>query len=59
MVADVLGSLQKNAMNAGTEATNRSVKTIAFTAGVFRNLDNQRCGARFACTRSHRRATDC
>lgn len=45
--------------NAGTEATNRTVKTAARTAYGFRNLDNQRRRVRFACTRRHRRAIAC
>ena len=55
---EVLGFLQTNVTNAGTEATNRTVKTAARTAYGFRNLDNQRRRVRFACTRCHRRATD-
>ena len=54
---EVLGFLQTNTTNAGTEATNRTVKTAARTAYGFRNLDNQRRRVRFACTRCHRRAT--
>jgi transposase len=53
----VLGFLQTNATNAGTESTNRTVKTVARTAYGFRNLDNQRLRVRFACTRRHRRDT--
>jgi transposase len=56
---EVLGFLQTGITNAGTEATNRSVKTAARTAYGFRNLDNQRRRVRFACTRQHRRATAC
>lgn len=54
---EVLGFLQTNVTNAGTEATNRTVKTAARTAYGFRNLDNQRRRVRFACTRCHRRVT--
>ena len=56
---EVLGFLQTGVTNAGTEATNRTVKTAARTAYGFRNLDNQRRRVRFACTRCHRRATAC
>ena len=54
---EVLGFLQTNITNAGTEATNRTVKTAARTAYGFRNLDNQRRRVRFACTRQQRRGT--
>jgi transposase len=53
---EVLGFLQTQVTNAGTEATNRTVKTAARTAYGFRNLDNQRRRVRFACTRRSRRA---
>jgi transposase len=56
---EVLGFLQTGITNAGTEATNRTVKTAARTAYGFRNLNNQRRRVRFACTRHHRRATAC
>jgi len=56
---EVLGFLQTDITNAATEATNRTVRTAARTAYGFRNLDNQRRRVRFACTRTHRRATDC
>jgi transposase len=56
---EVLGFLQTGITNAGTEATNRTVKTAARTAYGFRNLDNQRRRVRFACTRSNRRVTAC
>jgi transposase len=56
---EVLGFLQTGITNAGTEATNRTVKTAARTAYGFRNLDNQRRRVRFACTRRHRRVTVC
>ena len=56
---EVLGFLQTNVTNAGTEATNRTVKTAARTAHGLRNLDNQRLRVRFACTRRHRRVTVC
>ncbi len=56
---EVLGFLQTDITNAATEATNRTVKTAARTAYGFRNLNNQRRRVRYACTRSHRRATDC
>jgi len=56
---EVLGFLQTGVTNAATEATNRTVKTAARTAYGFRNLDNQRRRVRCACTRCHRRATDC
>ncbi len=51
---EVLGFLQTRVSNAGTEATNRTVKTVARTAYGFRNLDNQRRRVRFACTRQLR-----
>ncbi len=54
---EVLGFLQTRVSNAGTEATNRTVKTVARTAYGFRNLDNQRRRVRFACTRQLRRDT--
>ena len=53
----VLGFLQTGVTNAGTEATNRTVKTAVRTAYGFRNLDNQRRRVRLACTRRSRRAT--
>jgi len=56
---EVLGFLQTGITNAGTEATNRTVKTAARTAYGFRNLDNQRRRVRFACTRRSRRVTAC
>jgi transposase len=56
---EVLGFLQTGVTNAGTGATNRTVKTAARTAYGFRNLDNQRRRVRFACTRQHRRVTAC
>lgn len=54
---EVLGFLQTGVTNAGTEATNRTVKTVARTAYGFRNLDNQRRRVRFACTRHSRVST--
>lgn len=57
--AEVLGYLQTGITNAGTEATNRTVRTTSRIAYGFRNIDNQRLRVRFACTRRHRRATDC
>ena len=54
---EVLGFLQTGVTNAGTEATNRTVKTAPRTAHGFRNLNNQRRRVRFACTRQQRRAT--
>ncbi len=56
---EVLGFLQTQVNNAGTEATNRTVKTAARTAYGFRNLDNQHRRVRFACTRRSCRATAC
>lgn len=56
---EVLGFLRTGVTNAGTEATNRTVKTAARTACEFRNLKNQRRRVRFACTRHHRRVTAC
>jgi transposase len=56
---EVLGFLQTDITSAGTEATNRTVKTATRTAHGFRNLDNQRLRVRFACTRRHRRGTAC
>jgi len=56
---EVLGFLTTDITNAGTEATNRTVKTVARTAYGFRNLDNQRRRVRFACTRQSRRVTAC
>jgi transposase len=52
---EVLGFLQTNVTNAGTEAVNRTVKSTARTVYGFRNLDNQRRRVRFACTRRQRR----
>jgi len=43
-------------VNAGIEATNRTVKTAARTAYGFRNLDNQRRWVWFASTWQHRGA---
>ncbi len=57
MGPEVLGFLQTGVTNAGTEATNRAVKTAARTAYGFRNLDNQWLRVRFACARRSRRAT--
>jgi transposase len=51
---EVLGFLTTGVTNAGTEATNRTVKTVARTAYGFRNIDNQRRRVRFACTRHSR-----
>jgi transposase len=56
---EVLGFLQTGITNAGTEATNQTVKTAARTAYGFRNLDNQRRRVWFACTRRSRRVTVC
>ena len=56
---EVLGFLQTGITNAGTEATNRTVKTAARTAYGFRNLDYQRRRVWFACTRRNRRVTVC
>lgn len=53
----VLGFLTTSVTNAGTEATNRTVKTVARTAYGFRNLDNQRRRVRYACTRQQRRVS--
>ncbi len=55
----ILAFLQTGITNAGTEATNRTVKTVARTAYGFRNLTNQRRRVRFACTRQQRQATVC
>jgi transposase len=56
---EVLGFLTTGITNAGTEATNRTVKTAARTAYGFRNLENQRRRVRFACTRRNRRVAAC
>ena len=56
---EVLGFLQTQVTNAGTEATDRTVKTAARTAYGFRNLNNQSRRVRFACTRGSRRVTAC
>lgn len=56
---EVLAFLQTGVTNAGTEATNPTVKNAARTACGFRNLDNQRRRVRFACTRQQRRVTAC
>ena len=56
---EVLGLLQTQVTNAGTEATNRTVKTAARTAYGCRNLDDQRRRVRFAGTRRSCRATAC
>ena len=55
--SEIHGFLTTGVTNAGTEATNRTVKTVARTAYGFRNLDNQRRRVRYACTRQHRRVT--
>ena len=47
---EVLGFVQTGVTNAGTEATNRTVKTAARRDYGFRNLENQRRRVRFACT---------
>lgn len=54
---EVLAFLQTGITNAGTEATSRTVKTVARLAYGFRNLDHQRRRVRFACTRQQRRDT--
>jgi len=56
---EALGFLHTGVTNAGTEATNRTVKTAACTAYGFRNLQNQRRQLRFALHRRSRRATAC
>jgi len=56
---EVLGYLQTGVTNAGTEATNRTVKTAARTAYGFWNLDNQRLRVRCACIRRSRRTPAC
>ena len=56
---EVLGFLQTQVINAGTEATDRTVKTAARTAYGFRNLNNQSRRVRFADNRVPRRVTAC
>jgi transposase len=56
---ELLRFLQTGITNAGTDATNRTMKTVARTAYGFRNLDNHCRRARFDCTRKHRRVTAC
>ena len=56
---EILAFLQSRITNAGTEATNRTVKTVARTAFGFRNLENQRRRVRLASTRRSRRTTAC
>jgi transposase len=55
--SEIHGFLTTGVTNAGTEATNRTVKTVARTAYGFRNVDNQRRRVRYACTRQHRRVS--
>jgi transposase len=53
----ILGFLELNITNAGTEGTNHLIKDAARVAFGFRNLDNQRRRVRFHCTRRHRTAS--
>jgi transposase len=53
----ILGCLELNIINAGTEGTNHLIKDAARVAFGFRNLDNQRRRVRFHCTRRHRTAS--
>lgn len=48
---EILAFLQSGITNAGTEATNRTIKTTTRNAYGFRNIDNQRRRVRCACTR--------
>ena len=54
---EVLVLLQTGITNAGTESTNRTVKTVGRLARGFRNLDNQRRRVRYASTHQHRQIT--
>ena len=56
---EILAFLQSGITNAGTGATNRTVKTAARTAYGFRNLAHQRRRVRLASTRRSRQATAC
>ena len=51
--------MQTQVINAGTEATDRTVKTAARTAYGFRNLNNQSRCVRFADNRRSRQVTAC
>jgi transposase len=53
----ILGFLELNLTNAGTEGTNHLIKDAARVAFGFRNLENQRRRVRFHCTRHHRTAS--
>ena len=55
----ILAFLHSGITNAGTEATNRTIKTVARTAYGFRNLTNQRRGVRLATTRRSRQLIAC
>jgi hypothetical protein len=50
----ILAFLHTGITNAGSEGTNRVIKTIARDAYGFRNPDNQRLRTRAATTRRHR-----
>jgi transposase len=52
----ILGFLELNIINAGTEGTNKLIKDASRVAFGFRNLDNQRRRVRFACTHRQRLA---
>nr|WP_274534613.1 transposase [Micromonospora sp. CB01531] len=50
----ILAFLTTGITNAGSEGTNRVIKTIACNAYGFRNPENQRLRTRTATTRHHR-----
>ncbi|MFG2064023.1 transposase [Micromonospora sp. NPDC048871] len=51
---EILAFLHTGITNAGSEGTNRVIKTLARNAYGFRNPENQRLHARAATTRRHR-----
>ena len=50
----ILASIELNISNAGTESTNRQIKTQGRIARGFRNIENQRRRVRYACLPSPR-----
>ncbi|MEH1028538.1 transposase [Micromonospora profundi] len=51
---EILAFLHTGITNAGSEGTNRAIKTVARNAYGFRNPENQRLRTRAAITRRHR-----
>ena len=51
---EILAFLHTGITNAGSEGTNRVIKTVARDAYGFRNPENQRLRTRTATTRRHR-----